>query len=163
MSGWKEVAHYIYGEFWYADPIAEIEGLTQEQLLWQPQSNVHCILWNLGHIAHREHVHFCGGVSGGTDEVIPPEFEIFNAPHTPDELIRSVGSVEKVVEWVRDVRRGTHAIIEALNEETIHATPPKPFHGLRASHWLMVTAAHTGLHIGRIQLLRRMVEAQVRH
>jgi hypothetical protein len=35
MSEWKELAHFLYGKgFWYADPIREIKGLTEEQLFW---------------------------------------------------------------------------------------------------------------------------------
>jgi len=44
MSKWKDVAHFLYGlyetmkldeerGFWYADPLREIKGLTDEQLL----------------------------------------------------------------------------------------------------------------------------------
>jgi hypothetical protein len=33
---WNEVAHFMYGpEFWYADPLREINGLTEEQLFWK--------------------------------------------------------------------------------------------------------------------------------
>ncbi|MEA3311633.1 MAG: hypothetical protein U9Q76_05380 [candidate division WOR-3 bacterium] len=54
MSEWKELAHFLYGKgFWYADPIREIKGLTEEQLFWVPNENSLPIIWQVGHIAHR--------------------------------------------------------------------------------------------------------------
>lgn len=60
MSEWKEIAHFLYGwDFWYAhaDPFREIGGLTEEQLYGVPAPNSLCILWHVGHIAHRERLH----------------------------------------------------------------------------------------------------------
>ena len=59
MAEWNELAHFLYGRgFWYADPIGEIRGLTADQLLWVPNPNGMCLLWQVGHIAHRERLHF---------------------------------------------------------------------------------------------------------
>ena len=55
MSKWNELAHFLYSpEFWYADPLREIRGLTEEQLLWVPETKSLCALWHAGHVAHRE-------------------------------------------------------------------------------------------------------------
>ena len=43
MSKWNELAHFLYSpEFWYADPLREIRGLTEEQLLWVPETKSLC-------------------------------------------------------------------------------------------------------------------------
>lgn len=60
MSKWNDVARFLYGpEFWYTDSIREIYGLTDEQVFWVPEPTSLCILWHVGHIAHRERFHIC--------------------------------------------------------------------------------------------------------
>ena len=60
MAHWQELAHFLYGRgFWYADPLREIDGLQEEHLLWVPNPKALCILWHVGHIAHRERIHLC--------------------------------------------------------------------------------------------------------
>ena len=45
MPNLKDISHFLYGKgFWYADPISEIQGLTEEQLYWIPSSKSLCIL-----------------------------------------------------------------------------------------------------------------------
>ena len=59
MSGWKALADFMYGDvrtdtgFWYSRPVWKIDGLTEEQLFWVPDPKSLCILWHVGHIAHR--------------------------------------------------------------------------------------------------------------
>ena len=69
MSEWNDLAHWMYGDvrsdrgFWYAHPLHEIRGLTEEQLYWVPNEGCLCMLWHVGHIAHRERLHY-GPLSG---------------------------------------------------------------------------------------------------
>jgi hypothetical protein len=48
MSPWNELTRWMYGDarqeqgFWYAHPLEEIHGLTEEQLLWVPNEQCLC-------------------------------------------------------------------------------------------------------------------------
>ncbi len=161
MSQWRDVARFLYGsEFWYTDPEREIHGLTDDQLLWVPGPKSLCILWHVGHIAHRERLHVGRFLQGYRQEdIIPPEYEVFGPEwRSVDEVRRSVASVAGVVEWVRSVREDSRRYITSLGEADFGAVPPSSEEGLSVAHWLFITVAHGALHIGRIQLLRSLVE-----
>ena len=159
MSKWNEVAHFLYGRgFWYADPLQEIDGLTEDELFWIPYPNSHCILWHVGHITHRERAHIGKFLQGLSEPVIPREFEVFNSKSfSPSEIQESVGSAENVMTWTREVREQSHAYIATLRDEDFHIVPETSAGGLSVAHWLFITASHTALHIGRIQLLRALL------
>jgi len=167
MSEWKDVAHFLYGRggpgfgFWYADPLREIKGLTDEQLFWVPDPNSLCILWHVGHIAHRERTHIGRFLQGLQGTIIPPQYEVFGTEWCPTEKVRlSIGSVQGVLAWVCDVREKSHEYIASLTEDDFHCVPPTSECGLSLAHWLFITTAHTALHIGRIQLLRALIEGK---
>ena len=160
MPELKELAHFLYGKgFWYADPLREIEGLTEENLFWVPSEHSLPIIWQVGHIAHRERYHigcFLGGEGG---EIIPARYEVFGTEWCPTEHVRKwVDSVDNVLAWVRDVRSKTHDYIDSLDSSDFHTVPRTSEDGLSIAHWLFITTCHTALHIGRIQSLRSMIE-----
>ena len=66
--------------------------------------------------------------------------------------------MENVLAWVREVREQTHEYIESVSNGDFHEVPPTTAFDLSAAHWLFITTAHTALHIGRIQLLRALIE-----
>jgi hypothetical protein len=159
MSAWKELAHFLYGRgFWYADPLKEINGLTERQLFWVPTPNSLCILWHVGHIAHRERIHIGRFLQGLQGTIIPPQYEVFGTEWCSTEKIhQSVESVKGVLTWVHDVREKSHEYIRSLGDDELHTIPPTSAEGLSVAHWLFITSAHTALHIGRIQLLRALI------
>jgi len=78
MSAWNDVAHFMYGRgFWYANPQNELKGLIEEQLYWVPSPKALCILWQMGHIAHREQFHIGRFLLGQGSLAIPPQYEVF--------------------------------------------------------------------------------------
>ena len=160
MSERKDVAHFLYGRgFWYADPLREIKGLSDEQLLWVPAPTGLCMLWHVGHIAHRERLHIGRFLEGNEGTIIPPEYDVFGHRwRTVDEMCASIGEVDGVLAWVREVRDQSHAYIDTLSGEDWHAVPDTSEDDLSVAHWVFITAAHTAVHIGRIQLLRALVE-----
>lgn len=162
MSGWKEISHFLYGHgFWYANPVREVDGLTEEQLFWVPDPNSLCALWHVGHIAHRERVHIGNFLQAIEGNVIPPEYEAFGPDWCSVEDIRkSIGSVKDVFEWVRDVREESHNYIQSLKAADFLKVPPTSAENLSVAHWLFITVAHGALHIGRIQMLRAMIEGK---
>ena len=90
---------------------------------------------------------------------MPPGFDVFGTEWCSAEKIRqSIDSVESVFAWVRDVREKSRKYITSLNDEDFLAVPPTSEEGLSVAHWLFITASHTALHIGRIQLLRAIIE-----
>jgi hypothetical protein len=162
MSKWKDIAHFLYGRgFWYADPLREIDGLTEEQLFWVPHPNSLSILWHVGHISHRERTHIGRFLQGLKETIIPPQYQVFGTDWcSTDEVRQSVGSAQNVLAWVHQVREKSHEYIASLTDDDFHAIPPTSEEGLSVAHWLFITTAHTSLHIGRIQLLRALIEGK---
>ena len=160
MSGWTDLAHFLYGRgFWYVDPLEEIKGLTEDQLFRVPHPNGLCILWQVGHIAHREGEHIGRFLQGFQGAIRPPEYEVFGTDWcSVEEVCQSIDSVKGVLAWVGNVREKSHAYIDALTDDDFHQVPPTSAEGWSVAHWLFITAAHTATHIGRIQLLRAWVE-----
>ncbi|MCW4027524.1 MAG: DinB family protein [Candidatus Bathyarchaeota archaeon] len=167
MSKWKDLALWMYGDvqrdvgFWYSHQLREIEGLNEEQLFWTADPKGLCILWHVGHIAHRERTHIGRFLQGLEGAIIPSRFEVFGPDWcSTEDIRRSTESVQSAFEWVRDVREKSHEYIASLSEEDFHKIPAKSAMGLSIGQWLFITTAHTALHIGRIQLLRSLVEGE---
>jgi hypothetical protein len=167
MSDWHDLAQFMYGDvrydkgFWYSHPLWEISGLSEEQLYWTPHPDSLCMLWHVGHIAHRERTHVGRFLRGLTGEIIPLQYEVFGPDWCSAEEIRdTIDSLQGVYEWVRDVRGESNAYIAALGDEDWHRVPPNSEFDMTVAQWLFVTAAHTALHIGRIQTLRALVEGK---
>ncbi len=162
MSEWKDLAHFLYGRgFWYVDPIREIDGLSEEQLFWTPGANALCMLWQVGHIAHREQTHLGGFLQGPHGTMVVEAYEVFGPDWCSTEQVRaSIDSVQDVLEWVRDVREKSHAYIASLSPDDFHSVPPASEGGLSVAHWVFITVAHTASHVGRIQLLRALLLGQ---
>ena len=84
---WKDLAHFLYGRgFWYANPLAEVDGLSEEQLYWVPSAGSLCMLWQVGHIATRERLHIGVFAQGLTGEVVPEPYRVFLDDATPEEI-----------------------------------------------------------------------------
>lgn len=165
MSGWKALADFMYGDvridkgFWYSRPAREIDELTEEQLFWVPDPKNLCILWHVGHIAHRERTHIGRFLQGLQEPIIPAQYEVFGPDWWSAEKIRdSIDSVQAVLGWVEKVRKKSNEYIASLSEKDFDTVPPRSEFGLSVGHWLFITVAHTALHIGRIQLLRDLVQ-----
>jgi hypothetical protein len=60
--------------FWYSHPLYEIRDLNDEELFWVPDENALCMLWHVGHIAHREKLHIATLIQGQEGQVIPERF-----------------------------------------------------------------------------------------
>ena len=160
MSKWHDVAHFLYGKgFWYAHPLREIEGLTEDQLFWTPSADSLCILWQVGHIAHREGEHIARIIQGVRGPIRPPEYEVFGTDWcSTEDIRRSAGQVDHVLAWVGEVRDKTHEYIDSLPDEDFHKPTPGADGERSIADWLFITVAHTALHVGRIQLLRALIE-----
>ena len=160
MYEWIELAHFMYGKgFWYVDPFREIRGLTEEQLFWVPDPKSLPIIWHVGHIAHRERFHIGKFLQGLEGSIIPAKFEVFGPDwHSVEEIRESLDTVQEVLDWVRNVREESHKFISSLEENDFHKVPSTSEDDLSIGHWLFITVAHTSLHIGRIQLLRALIE-----
>jgi hypothetical protein len=164
--GMKEVAQYMYGDvltrrgFWYSHPLFEVSGLSEEQLFWTPGPKSLCILWHVGHIAHRERLHIGVFLEGQPQQkAIPYEFDAFGTEWTPVEELRArIPPIARVFEWVKEVRDASKRYIASLRPEDFMRETSYPSDRLSVAQWLFITACHTSLHIGRIQLLRALVE-----
>lgn len=162
MVDYKDILHFLYGKgFWYANPLIEIKGLPEEQLFWVPDPKSLCILWHVGHIAHREKIHFGIFLKGLKQPIVPKQYEVFGPDWASVESIKeSIDSVDSVFKWVKVVREESHDYISSLTEEDLRSVPSNSDEKLSVGHWLFITAAHTALHIGKIQLLRALIEGE---
>jgi hypothetical protein len=167
MSELTDLAQFMYGNvrtnqgFWYSHQLREVEGLTDEQLFWVPAPNSMCILWHAGHIAHRERSHIGLFLQGLEPSIIPAEFEVFGTEWvSAEEVRRSIPSIQNVFDWVREVRLESSRYIASLKDEDLFTVPFTSEGGMTIAQWLFITTCHTALHIGRIQLLRAMIEGK---
>ena len=163
MSNWRDLAHFLYGRgFWYADPLREIQGLDEEQLFWTPSPEGLCTLWQTGHIAHREGEHIERLLQGKRGQFRPKQYEVFGTDWvSTDDIRASIDSVDQVLDWVRDVRERSHAYIDSLTDDDWHRVPRSAPGGETVAQWVFITVAHTASHIGRIQLLRALIESDL--
>ena len=161
MTEWNDVAHWCFGHgFWYTDPVQEVRGLSEDQLFWVPSATSLCALWHVGHIAHRERYHIGCLLEGHSEkEIIPGKFDIFGVDWCSPETVRErVDSVDSVLNWSRQVRQSSHDFISKLDEKDFHVVPASSQEGNSIARVLFQTVAHTALHVGRIQMLRAMIE-----
>ena len=164
MSSIRDLALWMYGDvstgngFWYSHEIGEIAGLTEEQLFWVPDPNGLCILWHVGHIAQRERLHIGRFLQGIKGTIIPAEYEIFSEWCSAKKLRNSIDSIDNVFSWAKEVRDNSRIYIASLEEQDFSTVPSTSRSGLSVGHWIFITSAHTALHIGRIQLIRALIE-----
>ncbi|MFX1428516.1 MAG: DinB family protein, partial [Promethearchaeota archaeon] len=137
-----------------------IEGLSDDQLFWTPDPKQLPIIWHIGHIAHRESSHIRYIIQKHKDNIIPSGYEIFGTDWWPiDEIRKSIDSVENVIKWATNVRAKSQNFISSLEEEDFYTIVETGEHGsMSVAHWLFITASHTALHYGKIQLLRSLLE-----
>jgi len=161
MPDVRDLAQFMFGHeggFWYAHPLGEIRGLTEDQLFAVPNENALCILWQVGHIAHRERAHIAHICRAPEGDGTPFEYEAFGDNWISADQLREAVVVDEVCDWVREVRRTSLEYIASVTAEDMDRLTGDPEDGLTVAHWLMITAAHGALHIGRIQALRAWLE-----
>ena len=133
----------------------------EEQLFWVPDEKCLCMLWHVGHIAHRERTHIGVILQRLKVNIIPPEYEVFGPDWCPVERVReSVGSVKDVFQWIQKVRDESIRFIKSLGEDDWHKMVHTHEDDLTIAHWVFLTVAHEAIHIGKIQLLRAMLEGK---
>jgi hypothetical protein len=167
MSNMHDLTTWLYGDvrtdrgFWYSHPLYEINGLTEDQLFWIPNENCLCLLWQAGHIAHRERYHIGRFLQGMEDDIIPARYDVFGTEWcSVDELRQSIDSIDDVCAWIENVRQQSLDYISSIPDESWHHVPPASEFGLTVAHWLFITVSHGTLHIGKMQLLRAMLEGK---
>ncbi len=165
MSELKKVALWMFGNvktgegFWYSHYIHLIEGLSEEQLFWTPDPKKLPIIWHIGHIAHRERFHIGKIIQRLEGNIIPSGYDIFGTDWWPvDEIRKSIDSVKNVITWATEVRYKSQKFISSLNDEAFYSVVETGEGVLSVAHWLFITASHTALHYGKIQLLRALLD-----
>lgn len=165
MKNITDIAKFMYGDtnsaegFWYSHVLYSIEDLSDEQLFWVPDANNLCLLWHAGHIAHRERLHIGKFLQGIKDDLIPEKYEVFGAEwKSVDEVMESIDSCDNVRKWVQEVRSESQKYISTLEDSDLTRVTETSEFNMSIGHWLFITACHTALHFGKIQLLRAMME-----
>ena len=167
MSEWRDLADWMFADvktdrgFWYAHPLYVVDGLSEEKLFWVPDDTALCMLWHVGHIAHRERLHIGRFLQDIDEGLIPEQYEVFGAEwRSVDEVRASVDSVDRVFQGVREVRDQSTAFVSGLGDEDWHRVPPTSEFGMTTAQWLVATVAHGAIHIGKLQMLRAMLEGR---
>jgi hypothetical protein len=156
----NDAFHWAFGRgFWYADPVAEMKSLSEEQLYWSPAPDIQCVLWHVGHIGHREDFHIQCLLKGRDEkEVFPDKWGIFSdCPYEAVPFRNTFPEPGEITNWMRSVRARSHEFISGLKSTDYNSVPRSSFEGGSIARVLMQTVGHTALHIGRIQLLRRLM------
>ncbi|MFW9939513.1 MAG: DinB family protein [Candidatus Thorarchaeota archaeon] len=168
MSELKKVALWMFGNvkapegFWYSHYLHIVDGLSEEQLFWVPDPKKLPIIWHVGHIAHRERFHIGKIIQKLEGRINPSKYEIFGTDWWPvDEIRKSIDSVKNVIKWATEVRQESHKFISSLNEEDFYTIVETGDDPKNVAHWLFITASHTALHYGKIQLLRALLEDEI--
>ena len=159
-SDLNDAFHWAFGRgFWYADPLAEMKGLSEEQLYWSPAPDIQCVLWHVGHIGHRECFHIQCMLKGrDEEEEFPDKWGIFfDCPYEAVRFRDTFPEPSEITDWLKSVRARSHEFISELKPSDYNFVPTSSFEGGSIARVLMQTVGHTGLHIGRIQLLRRLM------
>ena len=166
MSEWNDLTLWLYGDvrtgkgFWYSHPLHEIRELQEEQLFWVPDDNSLCMLWHVGHIAHREKFHIDKVIQGQDGQIIPDRYEVFGTEWcSVSALKEAIDSTANALKWVETVRQNSTQFVSSLADQDFHH-PAAAGEGLSIGHWLFITVSHGALHIGKIQLLRNMLEGK---
>ena len=97
-------------------------------------------------------------------EVFPDKYAIFfDCPYDAERFRDTFPEPVDITDWVRRVRVLSHEFIQELKSADYNLVPRSSFDGGSIARVLMQTVGHTGLHIGRIQLLRRLtlVDTQI--
>jgi len=168
MSELKKVALWMFGNvktdegFWYSHYIHLIDGLSEEQLFWIPDPKKLPIIWQIGHIAHRERFHIGKIIQRLEGNIIPSGYDIFGTDWWPvDEIRNSIDSVKNVISWATEVRYESQKFISSLKNEDFYSVVETGEDRLSVAHWLLITASHTAVHYGKIQLLRSLLEDEI--
>jgi hypothetical protein len=91
--------------------------------------------------------------------IIPQGYEVFGTKWcSVKKLRKSIDSIDKVLDWVHKVRQNSRNYIMSLNDEDFSTITSTSQSNLSIGHWIFITSAHTALHIGRIQLIRSLIE-----
>jgi hypothetical protein len=92
-------------------------------------------------------------------QIITPQYDVFSTRwQSVDEIHHSIDSVPNVLAWVEQVRAQSTAYVATLQDDDFSRVPPTSEEGLAIGHWLYITIAHGAIYIGRIQMLRAMLE-----
>jgi hypothetical protein len=164
VEPWSELIRWLYGDalqdtgFWYGHPLAEIKGLSDDELFWVPDATSLCLLWHVGHIAHRERLHVAHLIQGQEAPLVPAAYEAFGTEWcSAGDLRQTVGSSDEVKVWVDGVRQESARFISSLTDKDLHR-PAARSPGFTVAQWLLITVSHGALHIGKIQALRHMLK-----
>ena len=157
----KPVEHFqfMYGDrFWYSDPLKAVADVGADDLYWTPPPGVKCILWHLGHIAHKEEVHIGVFLETPQRKRVHPELdELFMHGTGADTMKETVPDPELVFAWMKHVRAETRRFIGGLTPDGFDRVPPASHGGLNIGQWLGITLVHTGVHLGQIYALKQLL------
>ena len=94
-------------------------------------------------------------------EEFPDRWRIFSdGPYDPVRFRDTFPEPGEITGWVKSVRARSHEFISGLKPSDYNSVPGSSFEGGSISRVLMQTVGHTGLHIGRIQLLRQLMRIE---
>ncbi len=164
-------------EFWHWYPKLICEGLTEEQLHWQPEGHPNHIMFTLWH-AYRSEDEIVHGLlirqpsvfsSGGWAERLPvaePGNPPFGTGLSRDQIAQIRLALDDLLEYAEAVRAAIQAYADGLGEEEASQEIPLPFfEGVypmlgkvaRAEVLAFFCIGHTAEHLGEVQYIKGLM------
>lgn len=144
--------------------LAQVEGLTDEEMMFQPGPETNHPLWLLGHIVTSENgliLRWCAGQSA-----MPEEYaKLFFMGTKPQSDLSIYPKKDEVLEVLADVHTNSIEVVETLTPEQLDERPEgyeEMAPGAQQLFWskgacIWHHAMHEAAHAGQITLLRRLL------
>lgn len=164
-------------EFWHWYPRFLCEGLTDEQLHWQPEDHPNHIMFTMWH-AYRSEDEIVHGLligqpsvftSGGWAERLPVA-ETGNSPFGSGLNRKQIGQVrlrlDDLMEYAEAVRQAIQTYADGLSDEEAALELPLPFFkdlypiletATREEVLLFFCIGHTAEHLGEVQYIKGLM------
>ena len=146
-----------------------VEGLTDEEMMFQPKPGLNHPLWLLGHIAESENgliLSFCKG-----ENLLPEGWHgKFGIGSKPDADAGGYPSKDEILAHMEKVHAAAVAYVESLTPDDLDRRPPGIDHLPERAQEMFSTigkciyhhVGHACAHAGQITMLRRLLGKQPR-
>ena len=144
--------------------LAQVEDLTDQEMMFQPKPEVNHALWLLGHVATSENgliLRWCAGESALPEEYV----KLFFMGTSPDPDPAVYPAKEEILKVLADVHTRAVEVVRDLSAEELDERPigyDEMRGGARELFWskgacIWHHAMHEASHAGQITILRRLM------
>lgn len=134
-----------------------LADMTDADLVQRPVPNANTALWQIGHLIKSE-ANMINGCAGRTVVELPAGFADRYKRETATETDASkLGSKAELMALYQKLRNQIADWVATLSPDELAKPSPESLRGMvpTVGHVLQLLPAHTGMHVGQIQVLRR--------